>query len=80
MNIKGIEYEVKSKVKIGVLEDFQEDPSIKNQKLLVQDMLLPTPSLDEIREMDTEDFERIMLEFGEDSKRKNTEYKKKLSI
>jgi len=80
MNIKGIEYEVKSKIRIGILEDFQDDPSVKNQIALIQDVLIPKPSHEDIREMDTEDFELILMEFSETLKDKNTDYKKKLSI
>jgi len=46
---------------------------------MIKDVLEPTPTNEQVREMDTEDFERIMLEFGEISKKKNAEYKKKLS-
>jgi len=80
MNIKGIEYEVKSKIRIGILEDFQDDPSVKNQIALIQAVLIPKPSYEDIREMDTEDFELILMEFSETLKDKNTDYKKKLSI
>ncbi|MCP4651713.1 MAG: hypothetical protein GY853_16750 [PVC group bacterium] len=80
MNVKGIEYEVKSSVRIGTLEKYQDDPSIKNQILLIQDILSPSPSIEEVREMDTEDFGNVMVEFGRVSQNKNAEYKKKLSI
>ncbi len=80
MLIQGIEYEVKTKAKVRLVETFQDDPSMKNQILLIKNILIPEPDIETVRDMDTEDFERVMMKFAEQSKRKNAEYKKKLSI
>jgi len=80
MEVNGIEYEINTNIKLGVQRRLKEHPEVFQHTVdFIKNVLTPTPSNDEIDEMGTDDVGEIMLELEKAQKKKNTEFKKKLS-
>ena len=78
--INDIEYEINTNVKLGIQRRLREEPeNLDNLYKFIQNVLSPSPSLDELDEMGNDDIGDIMKEFERIQKKKNTDFKKKLS-
>ena len=75
------EYEINTNVNMGIYRRYKEEPgNITYQYDFISNVLIPRPTHEEIDELfGMDDIEDVMLKFSEAQKKKNTEFKKKLS-
>ena len=86
IKINGKEYKINMDMKWGtqkLLQKIRDDPlnkkNMKYLELIIKDILVPTPSQNEMFNFRNSDIETIFTEFGKDSSEVNKDFKKKLS-
>jgi len=80
MEINGLEYKINTNIKLGIQRRLKENPEDFNNTMdFIKNVLIPSPSNEEIDEMGNDDVQFIIVELEKEQKKKNTEFKKKLS-
>lgn len=80
MKINGKEYKINADIEFGLMEDMTkkgDDPEV--MKKAFKKILVPAPTVAEMRKFKQSDIFRFMKEFQNAQKKMNTEFKKKLS-
>ena len=80
LKINEKEYEVLSSIKFGIIRRTMENPNdIKNQLDFIQNVLKPSPSIEEIDEMMDDEIVMIMRSYFDLQDKKTVDFKKKRS-
>lgn len=81
IKINGKEYGFNTDVRLGILEMMEgKDLSIKRIRIILKEILLPTPTSKETFNVKKSQIEPIFKAFGKYMSNESTEFKKKLSI
>jgi len=80
IEINGKIYRINSDVKFGIMELLDENPEdVKVIKMIIKDILIPTPSNEDMFDFRKSDIERIFIAFSNQQEEENKTFKKKLS-
>ena len=80
ININGKEYEVDTDPRLGVLEEYEKNPAnFATIRLLLSEVLIPTPLDEDMYNIRRSDIERVLDLFQEKVEKETVEIKKKRS-
>ena len=78
IKLNGKDYDFNSDLRLGVLEIMErKDLSVKHFRIILKDILSPTPNAKELFNIRQSQIERVMKAFGKFMEKESTEIKKK---